>query len=187
MAEPLTFIHVLPSHQVKSEQGYYPKQKPRSLPQTPPVSQKYIKCWCVIWGRPKGLRALSLDQCSGRRGPAQEGAGLTSLVPRGREEGPTSPHSGLGKLMQSWAGKNQKGNWQCGVLRGWKGAGGWVVCDVYPRGEGRNWRDLGKLREWDSPSGAYSCGPAGQPEWPSQIPPAPLPWSWLSTQGSQRH
>lgn len=58
-------------------------------------------------GKAEGRRAPPLDQSSRRRGPAQEGQG-TSLVPRDREEGPTSPHLELGKLMQSWAGRNQK-------------------------------------------------------------------------------
>lgn len=50
----------------------------------------------MIEGRPKGLRALCLDQRGRRRGPAQEGQG-TSLVPRGREERAYQPPGGAGK------------------------------------------------------------------------------------------
>lgn len=138
-------------------------------------------------GKAKGTKSPIPGPMQGRRGPAQEGQGLPAWFPEAGRKGQPAPTRGWENSCSPGQERTRKETGSVESYEGGRGrVGGWCVMCT-PGGEGRNWRDLGKLREWDSPSGAYSCGPAGQPEWPSQIPPAPLPWSWLSTQGSQRH
>lgn len=149
----MTFIHVLPSHQVKSEQGYYPKQKPRSLPQTPPVSQKYIKCWCVIWGRPKGLRALSLDQCSGRGGPCS-GRGRADQPGSQRQGGRANqPPLGAGKTHAVLGRKEPERKlavWSPTRVEGGGWVGGWCVMCT-PGGRGGIGETLGNSENGTAP------------------------------------
>lgn len=110
------------------------------------VDNKVYKVLLCKMRKANGLRVPPLDQCSSRRRPAQEQQ-VTSLVPRDRKEGPSSLHLELGKPMQSWAEKNQKSNWQHGVLQRWGvGREGW-----------ENREEFSEFRKWDSPSGTYSC------------------------------
>lgn len=88
-------------------------------------------------GKAKGTKSPTLDLSMGG-GAAQEEQG-TSLGPRGREEGPSSPHLGLEKLMQSWAERNQK---RTGSMESYReGVAGRVTCTP---GKGR----VGGLRLW---------------------------------------
>lgn len=122
MVQPLTFIHDLPSHQVKSNTRLLPKAETPVPTLDSSCEPKIYKVLVCNMGKAKGTKSPTPGPTHriGRRSPALEGQG-TSLVPRGREEGPSSHHLGLGKLMQSWAERNQNRNWQHGVLQGWSG------------------------------------------------------------------
>ena len=181
----------MPHTKYSQMQGPCPKQKhqgPGTLgytlqvpyPRYSPVSQKCIKCWCDDpLGKAKGIKSPT-------PGPRQQEEGLCSGS-QSAETGPaaTTIRAGEARCSPGQEGIG-KGSLQQGSLIGW---GCWGQGEFLHPCEGRWGRrgGLGGLREWGSPSGAYSCGPGGQPEWPSQTPPAPPPWSWLSTQGSQRH
>lgn len=96
--EPVAFIHA--PHQVQ-RQGPCPKEKPQSTyPRNAPLSQKNIKCWCVtiLWGGPKGARALPPDQGSRRRDCSGKAGHRPSSQRTGREGSPPPPPWGLGKL-----------------------------------------------------------------------------------------
>uniref|UniRef100_A0A480IMB8 Rho-related GTP-binding protein RhoC isoform X1 n=1 Tax=Sus scrofa TaxID=9823 RepID=A0A480IMB8_PIG len=128
----------------------------------------------ILWGRPKGAKAPPLDQ--GNR--SRDGSGQAGHSPR--FPGPLATTLRAGERCSPGQEGTGKGSLGQGSL---VGRGASVPCEGRQGGRGSR----GELREWGSLSGAYSCGPGGQPEWPSQTPPAPPPWSWLSTQGSQRH
>lgn len=131
----MTFIHVLPSHQVKSLTRLLPKAEipvPTPDASCEPEIYKVLVCDMGKVERTKSPTPGPTQQeepCTGRAGhqPGSQRQGRKGLP---------APTWGWGnKLMQSWAGRNQKRNWQHGVLEGWSGMG--IICTPLKRKEGK--------------------------------------------------
>lgn len=104
--QPLTFIHVLPSHQVKSNTRLLSKVEtpvPTLDSSCEPKIHKVLVCGI---GKAKGTKSPASGPTSGGGALLRKGRAPAWFPEAGRKERPSDLHVGLGKFMQSGAERN---------------------------------------------------------------------------------